>query len=260
MSTDEGSVRCTIESRIARITFDRPRARNAMTWAMYEQLAQGCERIAAAPEVRVAVLRGAGGQAFVAGTDIGQFRAFASGEDGVDYERKVERYVAAVESLPVPTIAVTDGWTIGGGLLLAAVCDLRIATPAARFGAPIARTLGNCLSTANLARLAAVFGVARVKRMLLLAENVDADDALACGFVSEIVAPEALDARVEALCDRILGNAPVTLRVTREALRRIVTAGVPDGEDLVRECYGSRDFHAGVEAFVGKRPAEWSGK
>lgn len=256
----EGAVRYQRDGVVGRITFDRPAARNAMTWIMYDELARACEKIAADSEVRVAVLRGAGGKAFVAGTDIGQFRDFKSGEDGVDYERQVAKYLAAVEELPVPTIAVIEGWAIGGGLAIAAACDLRVATPGSRFGVPIARTLGNCLSIANTACLAAELGLARTKRMLLLAEMLAAEELLAAGFLAEIVTADELDARVNQLCERLAGNAPITMRVTKESLRRLLHAGLPDGEDLIRQCYGSQDFHIGVESFMEKREPRWTGK
>ncbi|MBI3054543.1 MAG: enoyl-CoA hydratase/isomerase family protein [Betaproteobacteria bacterium] len=256
----EGAVRYERDGVVGRITFDRPAARNAMTWTMYDELARVCEKIAADSEVRVAVLRGAGGKAFVAGTDIGQFRDFKSGEDGVDYERRVAKYLTAVEELPVPTIAVVEGWAIGGGLAIAAACDLRVATPGSRFGVPIARTLGNCLSIANYACLAAELGLARTKRMLLLAEMLATDELFAAGFLAEIIAPAELDARVDKLCERLAGNAPITMRVTKESLRRLLHAGLPDGEDLIRQCYGSQDFHIGVESFLEKREPRWTGK
>jgi len=256
----DGTVRYEREGVVGRITVDRPAARNAMTWAMYDELAEACGKVAADPEVRVAVLRGAGGKAFVAGTDIGQFRDFESGEDGVNYERRIAAYLAAVEELPVPTIAVIEGWAIGGGLAIAAACDLRVATPGSRFGVPIARTLGNCLSIANYACLAATLGLARTKRMLLLAEMLAADELLAAGFLAEIIAPAELDAQVDKLCERLAGNAPITMRVTKEAMRRLLHAGMPDGEDLVRQCYGSQDFHIGVESFMEKREPRWTGK
>lgn len=256
----EGAVRYERDGVVGRITFDRPAARNAMTWTMYGELADACGKVAADSEVRVAVLRGAGGKAFVAGTDIGQFRDFKSGEDGVDYERRVAKYLTAVEELPVPTIAVVEGWAIGGGLAIAAACDLRVATPGSRFGVPIARTLGNCLSIANYACLAAELGLARTKRMLLLAEMLAADELFAAGFLAEIIAPAELDARVDKLCERLAGNAPITMRVTKESLWRLLHAGLPDGEDLIRQCYGSQDFHIGVESFLEKREPRWTGK
>jgi len=257
---NEGAVRYQRDGLVARITFDRPDARNAMTWTMYEQLREACDHVRADPEVRAVVFRGAGGKAFVAGTDIGQFRDFKSGEDGVNYERRIAGYLAAVETLPVPTLAVIEGWAIGGGLAIAAACDLRVATPGSRFGVPIARTLGNCLSIANYAAIVAVLGLARTKRMLLLAENLAADELAAAGFLAEIILPADLDARVAALCNRLAGNAPITMRVTKESLRRLLHAGLPDGEDLIRECYGSKDFRIGVDCFLAKRDPVWTGK
>jgi enoyl-CoA hydratase len=257
---EEGTTRYERDGVIARVTFDRQAARNAMTWAMYDQLAAACEKIAADREVRVAVFRGAGGKAFVAGTDIGQFREFKSGEDGMTYERRMADYLAAVEQLPVPTLAVIEGWAIGGGLAIACACDLRIATPGTRFGVPIARTLGNCLSVENYALVVAAFGVSRAKKMLLLAENLTVEEAATTGFVSEIVPPDRLDARAQELCDGLAKNAPMTMRVTKESIRRLLHAGLPPGEDLIRECYGSKDFHEGVEAFVAKREPRWKGQ
>ena len=257
---DEGTTRYERDGSIARITFDRQSARNAMTWAMYDQLAQACDKIMRDREVRVAVFRGAGGKAFVAGTDIGQFRQFKSGEDGVAYEHRMAEILAAVEQLPVPTLAVIEGWAIGGGLAIACACDLRIATPGTRFGVPIARTLGNCLSVENYALVVAAFGVSRAKKMLMLAENLSAEEAATAGFLSEIVPPEQLESRMRELCDRLAKNAPITMRVTKESIRRVLHAGLPAGEDLIRECYGSADFHEGVDAFVSKREPRWRGE
>lgn len=258
--SEPGAVRYQREGVIAHIVFDRPAARNAMTWTMYDQLRGACERVAADPELRVAVFRGAGGKAFVSGTDISQFLEFTSAQDGVEYERRIEPYFAAVENLSIPTLAVVEGWAVGGGLAIAAACDLRIATPGTRFGMPIARTIGNCLSVANYARLVAGLGEARTKKMLMLADMITAEEAMQAGFVAEIVAPQEMDARVDALCAQLAANAPITLRVTKEALRRLRSAGLPDDEDLIRQCYGSADFRAGVAAFVAKAPPRWSGR
>jgi enoyl-CoA hydratase len=260
-SMTDGEVRYSRDGGVATVIFDRPAARNAMTWRMYEQLGEACARIRSEDGLRLAVFRGAGGKAFVAGTDIAQFIAFRSADDGIAYEAKMEGYIGGLESLPVPTLAVIEGFAIGGGLAIAAAaCDLRIATPGARFGVPIARTLGNCLSVANYARLVAALGAPRAKRMLLLAENLSAEEALACGFLSELVEPSDLDRRIAELSQRLTRHAPVTMRVTKEAIRRILHAGLPDGDDLVRACYGSDDFRIGVTAFVEKREPQWTGK
>ena len=256
----DGEVRYTRDGAVVTVIFDRPAARNAMTWRMYEQLGEACARIRGEAGLRVAVFRGAGGKAFIAGTDIAQFQAFRSAEDGIAYEAKMEAYIDAVETLPVPTLAVVEGFAIGGGLAIAAACDLRIATPGARFGIPTARTVGNCLSIANYARLVVALGASRAKRMLLLAENLTAEEALAGGFVSEIVAAPDLDRRVGELTARLAQHAPITMRVTTEAIRRLLHAGLPDGDDLIRACYGSDDFRIGVSAFVDKREPQWTGK
>jgi enoyl-CoA hydratase/carnithine racemase len=257
---NDGDVHLARDGVVARITFDRPAARNAMTWHMYERLGAICEQLANDRAMRVAVFRGAGGKAFIAGTDIAQFLEFKSGEDGIAYEEKMERYLGLIEALPMPTLAVVEGWAIGGGLAIAAACDLRIATPDARFGVPIARTLGNCLSVANYARLVAALGASRAKRVLLLAENLTADEALAGGFLSGIVEPDALDARITELCERLQAHAPITMRVSKEVIRRLMHAGLPNGDDLVRACYGSEDFRIGVRAFVEKKTPAWTGK
>jgi enoyl-CoA hydratase len=257
MST--GHVHLSIRDHTAAILIDRPEARNAMTWSMYEELGKICAEIGADPQIRVATIRGAGGEAFVAGTDIEQFRSFSDGEDGIRYEKTIDAMIARIEQLPMPTLAIVEGWAIGGGLAISAACDFRIATPSAAFGVPIARTLGNCLSMANNARILAAFGPARAKKMLLLAETIDAQEARECGFVLEIAEAAVLAERAAALCARLARNAPLTMRAAKEAMRRLVNEGLPNGEDLVRMCYGSRDFKIGVEAFMEKQRPLWTG-
>ena len=224
------------------ITFNRPDAHNAMTFAMYEQLFALCERADADDDVRVVVLRGAGGRAFVAGTDISQFLDFSSGDDGVRYEAEIDRVVGRLEAVRKPTIALVDGFAMGSGLVIAAACDLRICTPAARFGMPVARTVGNCLSMANYARLAALLGEARVKELIFTARVLEPDERLATEVVDDA------ESRVDELCSLLASHAAVTMRVTKEALRRL--RAVPDGDDLVREAYSSEEFRARVRAFL----------
>ncbi|NML15278.1 enoyl-CoA hydratase [Azohydromonas caseinilytica] len=257
---DEGRVRLALHEGVAEVVFDRPAARNAMTWAMYEALDAICARLALDPSVRVVLFRGAGGQAFVAGTDIAQFRDFSAGEDGVTYERRIDALIDRVASLPMPTLALVEGFAVGGGLAIATACDFRLATPDARFGVPIARTLGNCLSMANVARLRDAFGSQRVKRMLLLAELLGAEEARACGFLHGVHAREDIEAQARALCTALAALAPVTQAVAKEALRRLALAAVPDGDDLVRRCYGSGDFREGVAAFTERRAPRWRGE
>lgn len=243
------------------LTFNRPQARNALTFAMYEGVAETCARVAKTGEVRALVITGAGDKAFAAGTDIAQFRDFKSGDDGIAYERKMDRILETIERCPVPTIAAVAGFCTGGGAAIAAVCDFRIANATAQFGFPIARTLGNCLSMSNYARLVALVGPQQVKEMLLLAKLIDAESALKVGLISELL-PDvpALHARADALAKTLAGHAPITMAVTKEALRRLqANMGDENIDDLIRHTYGSADFREGMDAFLGKRPPKWSG-
>jgi enoyl-CoA hydratase/carnithine racemase len=198
------------------------------------------------------VLRGAGGKAFVAGTDIRQFTAFETAEDGVEYERTIDRIVGRLETVTKPTIALVDGFAMGSGLALSAACDLRICTPHARFGLPIARTVGNCLSMDNYARLAAILGPARLKDIVFTARAIEPDEALAIGLATEVV--DDAEARVAELCEQLAGQAAVTMRVTKQALHRLRTSVMPVGDDLVREAYGSDEFRATVARW-GQTPS-----
>jgi len=260
MDAPVGEVRLHAEAGVATVVFDRPQARNAMTWGMYQQLAAICTQLAADRGVRAVVFRGAGGQAFVAGTDIEQFTAFQSGEDGVAYERQIEAGIAQLCALPMPTVALVEGWCVGGGLAIATACDFRLATPGAKFGVPIARTLGNCLSIQNVARLRAAFGHQRTRRMLMLAETIGADEALACGYLHAVQAPEAIEAATQALVQQLVALAPVTQRVSKLALERLATHDLAEADDLIRAAYGSDDFREGVAAFVAKRSPVWRGQ
>jgi enoyl-CoA hydratase len=256
----EGVVRATREGPVATVWFDRPEARNALTAKMYSEFTAICEELGGDASLRAIVLRGVGGKAFIAGTDIARFKDFISGDDGVAYEREMETYLAPLLAIPVPTIAVVEGYAVGGGLNIAAGCDLRIATTDSRFGTPIAKTIGNMVSMKNYARLLMAFGESRAKRMLLLGELLSAEEAQAAGFLARMVAPEALDGAVTEVVDTVLANAPLTLRANKEAIRRIRDAQVPDGDDLIRMIYGSRDFKEGVRAFFDKTKPEWRGE
>jgi enoyl-CoA hydratase/carnithine racemase len=246
---------------IVTLTFNRPEARNAMTWDMYQRLYDACEEVDGDDSIRVLVLKGAGGKAFVAGTDISQFTTFQSGEDGLRYERDGDRRTFRIARVKKPVIAQIQGFAVGGGLGIAAGADLRIATPDARFGAPIARTLGNCLSMQAYARYLDLFGPSRLKELIFTARLMPAAEALAAGFVHEIVAADAIDARVRELAETVASHAPITLWATKEAVRRIQEARtVPDGDDIIAATYGSADFREGVRAFVDKRPPRWTGR
>ena len=248
------------DGAVLTVLFNRPEARNAMTFDMYDGLEEACARADTDDSVRVMVLRGAGGRAFVAGTDISQFSSFTSGDDGIEYEERITRVVNRLEDVAVPTVAAIEGPCVGGGLALAAACDLRVATESSRFGVPIARTLGNCLSMNSYSLLVHHLGPGRTLDMLLRARLLSAADAHAAGFVGEVVPDGELDPALSALLDVLLNHAPLSMKAAGQAVARLRRANLPDGDDLVREVFGSADFRAGVAAFVERGQAGWTGR
>ena len=248
---------------LAILTFNRPDARNAMTWDMYEALTDTCERVDRDDRVRVLILRGAGGKAFVSGTDISQFQNFRDREDGLKYEERLDRVLDRLERVTKPTIAQVQGVAAGGGCAIALTCDLCVATPESTFGIPIARTLGNCLSAATCARLVELVGPAAVKDIMFTGRLVPAAEALALGMIARVVQAGEVDPVVRTLAAEIAANAPLTLRATKEILRRIqakrrLDSGAAD--DVVEMCYTSEDFKEGVAAFLAKRRPNWKGR
>ncbi|GAA1771998.1 enoyl-CoA hydratase [Streptomonospora arabica] len=258
----DGGPELLVERRggVLAVTFNRPARRNAMTWAMYDGLAEACERADADDDVRVLLLTGAGGAAFVAGTDIGQFAGFADGADGVAYEQRIGAVIDRLTAVRVPTLAAVRGYCVGGGLAIAAACDLRIAAPSARFGVPIARTLGNCLAMPAFALLADHLGTARTLDLLLTARMLTADEAHAAGFVTRLAAEDSLDAGAEELTGRLAEHAPLSMWAAKESARRLRGAGLPADRDIVERVYGSEDFRNAVAAFADKTTPTWRGR
>ena len=257
-----GDLLWKVDGGIGYATLNRPQARNALTFEMYDRLANICASLPLDGSIRCIIISGAGGKAFGAGTDISQFKAFKGPEDGLDYERKMSGRIAMIEGCKLPVIAAISGACTGGGAAIAACADIRIATADLRFGFPIAKTLGNCLSSGSLQKMVSLVGPAHVTEMLFTARLLGAEDAKAMGLISEIVADyDAVMARAREMATNIAGLAPITLRVTKEMLRRLRTSGpkTPD-DDLVAQAYGSQDFREGLTAFLDKRKPQWTGK
>jgi enoyl-CoA hydratase/carnithine racemase len=251
-----------VRDRIGLVTFNRPQARNALTFAMYDRLSEICRSMPTDGSVAALVITGAGGKAFAAGTDIAQFKTFSTPEQGIAYEERADEIFASIEACPVPTIAAIAGACTGGGAGIAGCCDMRIAAADMKFGFPIARTLGNCLSAATLERLVALMGQARVVDIMFTSRLIGADEARSIGLVTEIVPDhDAAVARAMALAEQLKGHAPLTMRVTKELLRRLRNNRTRvDDHDLVAMIYTSADFREGMDAFLKKRPPQWKGR
>ncbi len=259
---DEAELIYEVNDGIATVSFNRPAARNAITFGMYRELSRICESVGDGDGVKALIVRGEGEHAFAAGTDISQFRAFSTPEDGLAYEAEMDRVLNTIEACGVPTVAAMHGASTGGGAAIAASCDIRIAAADLKFGFPIARTLGNCLSATSLSRLVQLIGAGRTKEILFTSRLVKADEALATGLVSEVLPTrEAMNARAQELAQLLAGQAPLTLKATKEALARLrKTMAAIDDEDLIALCYTSEDFREGLEAFLAKRKPRWQGR
>jgi len=257
----EGVVRYQRDGAVATVIFDRPEARNAMTWTMYRQLTEACERIASDAQVRVAVLRGAGGKAFIAGTDIAQFREFAGAEDGVRYERDMERCLGALESLPVPTLALVQGACFGGGTGILAACDIVIAAEDAMFS--ISETRWGLMAGIILPQLADAIGARQVRRYALSGERFGAREACRIGLVHEVVPAVELQAAGERMVDQLLQNAPEANAQTKAAALEFAWGAVDEAalERLVVQHAAKRrsaEATEGLASFAEKRPARWA--
>lgn len=252
----------SVDGGVLTVTLNRPEKYNALTFTMYDAITEICSTVPADGSVKAIVFRGAGGKAFAAGTDISLFRSFETPEQGIAYEKNADKVFTALERCPVPTIAAITGACTGGGAGIAACCDMRIATRSLKFGFPIARTLGNCLSAATLGRLVGVMGEARVIDLIYTSRLIEADEALRIGLVNELVDDhDAVVARADALARQIAGHAPLTLRVTKELLRRLRHRQAEvDDDDLVGMVYTSADFREGLDAFLTKRKPNWQGR
>ncbi len=252
----------SLDAGVLTVTLNRPEKYNALTFEMYDAITEICSNVPKDGSVRAIVFRGAGGKAFAAGTDISLFRSFETPEQGIAYEKNADKVFTALERCPVPTIAAITGACTGGGAGIAACCDMRIGTRSMKFGFPIARTLGNCLSAATLARLVGVLGEAGVIDLIYTSRLIEADEALRVGLVSEIVEDhEAVVSRADALARQIAGHAPLTLRVTKELLRRLRhRLPAVDDDDLIGMVYTSADFKEGMAAFLEKRKPNWQGR
>lgn len=251
-----------IKDGIGYITFNRPQARNALTFEMYDGAAKICREAQDNSDLKVIIISGAGGKSFGAGTDISLFKDFTDPEHALGYESKMDSVLTDIETCAVPTIAAITGACTGGGAAIAAACDIRIADANLAFGFPMAKTLGNCLSINNLKRLSNLLGASRIKELMFTARLIRAEEAKAIGLVSEVLdqAEDVLPHATE-LAQTLMSHAPLTLKATKEGLNRIQREGnSAQDDDLIVQCYMSNDFKEGMDAFLNKRKPVWKGQ
>lgn len=257
-----GYVRLSVHGHLATVVIDNPLKRNAMDKSMWVAMGDIFQELATA-DLRCVVIRGAGDEAFGSGADIDEFESIRSGkEQAVEFARHGHRAMHAVRDCPVPTVAVITGACVGGGLELAAHCDLRIARTDSRFGVPIAR-LGAVLAYPELAGLINLVGPNIALEMLLEGRLFNAEEAAAKGLVNRIVAPEKFEFEVERTVERILSNAPLSARWHKQFINRLRHHPRPLSEDEMAQgyaCYDTEDYQAGFRAFLDKTPPVFKGK
>ena len=252
----------TVEDGIARLTFNRPQARNALTFAMYEQMASICEGINADRSIKAMILTGTGDKAFASGTDISQFRAFKTAQDALDYEARIDRVLGTLEEVPGADDC-GDRRRLhrrrGRDRRLLRYPDRHRVDPDRLSDRAHARQLP--VDVQHL-QVVSLIGPARTKDLIFKARLVEAPEALALGLLNEVVPDvETLQRRADETAKLVAGHAPITLEVTKEAVRRIRrTLSREEGEDLILRAYMSEDFREGMDAFLNKRTPNWKGK
>lgn len=250
-----------VRDGVARITFNRPHLRNALTAAMIDRLGEICADVEKDRNVKILVLAGAGTEAFATGPDVSEFHDVGPA-GALDVQERLDRALDRLANSRVPTIGALTGSCSGGGAAIAACCDLRIGASNLRFGFPMARTSSTCLSTATLGRLSALLGMPRVKDLVFTARMLDARDACATGLLSEVMDdPADVGERADELARLVADHAPLTLRATKEAFRRLESRMPPvQDEDLLRMCYTSKDFKEAIKASTDRRRPVWRGE
>lgn len=255
-----GSVEQERINSIVKLTLSRPKFHNSLTTKMYEQLEELLDKLKDDDSISVLIIRGAGEKAFAAGTDINHFKDF-TGNDGIEYERTIDRIIKKIEGFPKPTIAAINGYAIGGGLIIVTACDLRYTTNKSEFGIPIAKTLGNCLSLDNYIRVSKEFGVMTTKEMLYTGRLLSAEEARNKGVITDIFEEKNLFEKTLEIAKKIESNATSTVEATKIAFNKInqreERKSTIEFEEVIYNVYASEDFHEGVSAYVSKRKPNW---
>jgi enoyl-CoA hydratase len=248
---------------VGTVIFNNPERHNAVSLEMWEATKRILDDFAADSEIRVVVVTGAGGKAFVSGADISRFQAERANLDAARaYGAKTEAAYASIYEFPKPTIAMIRGYCIGGGLGLATCCDLRIASDNSRFAVPAAK-LGLGYGYVGLKRLCDIVGPAFAKEIFYTARQFDVQEALAMGLINRAVPSDQLEGAVKAITDMICANAPLTIKAVKYTVGEILKdegkRNVARTVEMVETCFASRDYNEGRAAFMEKRKPVFTG-
>ncbi len=262
--TQNGNVLARKEAGVGIVTFNNPQRHNAVSLEMWVATKEILDDFAADGDVRVIILTGAGDKAFVSGADISRFASERATRDAIrNYNVKTEAAFAGIYDFPKPTIAMIRGYCIGGGVALATCCDLRICSADARFAVPAAK-LGLGYGHAGLKRLVDIVGASYAKEIFYTARQFDAQEACAMGLVNRVVPAAELDSYVRDMTDMIRANAPLTIKAVKFTVGQILQdeskRDIASANEMVEQCFASRDYVEGRTAFMEKRKPVFTGK
>lgn len=252
-----------VEEGVGYITFNNPEKHNAVSIEMWDALEKILDEFRSSKDIRVIVLNGSGGKSFVSGADISKFDKERSSKEAVlSYNKRTQKVYELLETFPKPTIAMIDGYCIGGGLNLAVCCDIRICSEKSKFAMPAAKlSLGYPFS--SIKRLFDVMGPGMAKHFMFTAEKISASEALACGLVQKLVSEENIETYVRDYALTISHNAPLTIKAMKQIGIEILKN--PDERDLLlceqlaSACFDSEDYKEGRKAFMEKRKPNFKG-